>query len=196
MSRIIGIDLGTTNSLVAYMDGDRPTVIRDDSGNSLVPSVVSSVNNGWVIGEGAKKRLLTHPDLTIYSVKRLMGKGLSDVEKERPFFPVGLTEDPPGMIRIALGERTFTPPEISDLILKEVKERAEYESELKQANDEREKANRELEATLKAVRKAEEAEDSKKSEDEMTSEEAVDWSESPDSGRSNPPGKALAPLYL
>lgn len=125
MPKIVGIDLGTTNSLVAYMDQGRPKVIADSEGRTLVPSIVSVDEHGWMVGEGAKKRLVTHPHLTVYSVKRLMGKALADAEEERRNFPVLLTEKQPGVIQVEMGRFRFTPPELSALILKEIKQRAE-----------------------------------------------------------------------
>lgn len=125
MSKIVGIDLGTTNSLVAYMDGKEPRVIADLEGRTLVPSVISVDDQGWIVGERAKQRLLTHPKTTVYSVKRLMGKGLGDAQEERKYFPVSLSEKQPGVIQVELGQYRLTPPELSALILKEVKQRAE-----------------------------------------------------------------------
>lgn len=125
MSKIVGIDLGTTNSLVAYMDGKEPKVIADREGRTLVPSVISVDDQGWIVGERAKQRLMTHPKTTVYSVKRLMGKGLTDVQEERKYFPVALIEKQPGIIQVELGPYRLTPPELSALILKEVKQRAE-----------------------------------------------------------------------
>jgi molecular chaperone DnaK len=125
MSKIVGIDLGTTNSLVAYMDGREPKVIADREGRTLVPSVISVDDQGWIVGERAKQRLLTHPTTTVYSVKRLMGKGLGDAQEEQKYFPVSLSEKRPGVIQVELGQYRLTPPELSALILKEVKQRAE-----------------------------------------------------------------------
>jgi len=125
MSKIVGIDLGTTNSLVAYMDGKEPKVIADREGRTLVPSVISVDEEGWIVGVPAQQRLMTHPQLTVYSVKRLMGKGLADAREERKYFPVSLTEKQPGIIQVELGPYRLTPPELSALILKEVKHRAE-----------------------------------------------------------------------
>jgi molecular chaperone DnaK len=125
MSKIVGIDLGTTNSLVAYMDGKEPKVIVDREGRALIPSVISIDDQGWLVGERAKERLLTHPQATVYSVKRLMGKGLEDAQAERKYFPVSLSEKQPGIIQVELGQHRLTPPELSALILKEVKQRAE-----------------------------------------------------------------------
>jgi len=125
MSKIVGIDLGTTNTLVAIMDGKEPKVIADREGQTLVPSVISVDEHGWIVGERAKERLLTHPRTTVYSVKRLMGKGLEDAQDERKNFPVVLSEKQPGVIQVELGQYRLTPPELSALILKEIKQRAE-----------------------------------------------------------------------
>jgi Fe-S protein assembly chaperone HscA len=107
------------------MNGKEPKVIADREGRTLVPSVISVDEQGWMVGERAQQRLMTHPQSTIYSVKRLMGKGLTDVQEERKYFPVSLTEKQPGIIQVELGPYRLTPPELSALILKEVKHRAE-----------------------------------------------------------------------
>ena len=89
MSRVVGIDLGTTNSLVAFVEGGRPVVIRDKSGDALVPSIVSIAGDGTTyVGREAQRRLLTEPERTVYSVKRFMGKGIEDVshDMERDYF--------------------------------------------------------------------------------------------------------------
>src|ERR1044071_9521261 len=88
MSKVVGIDLGTTNSLVAYVKDGVPLVIRDQSGDGLVPSVVSVTDEGTVyVGREAQRRLLTDAAHTAYSVKRFMGKGLGDVQHEARHFP-------------------------------------------------------------------------------------------------------------
>lgn len=138
MSRIVGIDLGTTNSLVAYMDGTEPKVIPDSLGHKLVPSVISFNEKGWVVGEAAKKQLITHAERTVYSVKRLMGKGLADLQEELKYFPLLLKEqatEDGGVIKIRMGERDYTPPELSALILRELKLRAEgyFKEEVRQS---------------------------------------------------------------
>ena len=126
MSRIVGIDLGTTNSLVAFVGKDGPVVIRDDAGDALVPSVVSIDAAGTVsVGREAEKRLLTDPLRTVYSVKRLMGRGAEDVRDEAALFPFRLSGEAGGVVRVGLGERDLTPPEISAFILRELKRRAE-----------------------------------------------------------------------
>ena len=124
MTRIVGIDLGTTNSLVAYMKDGTPTVIAGRSGRTMVPSVVALTDNGLIVGDSAKEHLTRNPERTVYSVKRFMGKGLADVQSELSYFPYSLTEQG-GVIRIQLGEKSYSPPQISALILKELKQRAE-----------------------------------------------------------------------
>ena len=126
--RIVGIDLGTTNSLVAFMQGESPVVIPGDDGSNLVPSVVAlDENNQPVIGNAARKYLTETPERAVYSIKRLMGRGVDDVQEELKFFPFRLAEDLQAgeVIRIKLGDKTFTPPEISALILRQLKRNAE-----------------------------------------------------------------------
>ena len=124
MAPIVGIDLGTTNSLVAYMDGDGPRVIFGKHGQPHVPSIVGLTDNGLMVGEPAKEHLVRDPLRTIYSVKRFMGKSLADVSDELNYFPYTLREKG-GVIRIQVGEKTYSPPQISAMILKELKLRAE-----------------------------------------------------------------------
>ena len=126
--RIVGIDLGTTNSLVAFMQGESPVVIPGDDGVNLVPSVVAlDENNQPIIGNAARNSLIEHPDRAVYSIKRLMGRGIDDVQEELKFFPFRLAEDLQAgeVLRIKLGEKTYTPPEISALILRQLKRNAE-----------------------------------------------------------------------
>src|SRR5262245_57581762 len=129
MSKVVGIDLGTTNSLVAFVRDGEPVVIRDKSGDALVPSVVSIPPDGTVfVGREAQRRLLTDAGRTVYSVKRFMGKGVDDVSGEARHFPfrVGPSRQAnDGVVRIGLGDREYTPPEISAFILRELKHRAE-----------------------------------------------------------------------
>ena len=127
MSPVVGIDLGTTNSLVAFVGKDAaPRVIRDASGDGLVPSIVSVNDAGTVfVGREAQRRLLTDPVHTVYSVKRFMGRGADDVEGEAKLFPFRFQGEAGGVVRLGLGERQFTPPEISAFILRELKRRAE-----------------------------------------------------------------------
>ena len=128
MGRVVGIDLGTTFSLIAYMDAQTsaPKCIPGPHGSALCPSVVSVDRDGEIIvGDAARQRLLTQPDRTIYSVKRLMGRGVADVESELKIFPFRIDPDSDNVIRVRLGDRTFTPPEISAYILRELKSWAE-----------------------------------------------------------------------
>src|SRR5713101_2430171 len=128
MGRIVGIDLGTTNSLVAYLDPqtNQPKCIPGPYGEALCPSVVSLDPDGAiVVGEPARRRLLTQPDRTIYSVKRLMGRGVEDVREELQLFPFRIDPQSEQVIRVRLGDRVFTPPEISAFILRELKSWAE-----------------------------------------------------------------------
>jgi len=128
MSRIVGIDLGTTNSLVAYIDAQtkEPKCIPGPYGSTLCPSVVSlDADGSIVVGEAARRRLLTQPERTIYSVKRLMGRGAADVQDELKLFPFRIDPNSKSVIRVQLGDKYFTPPEISAFILRELKNWAE-----------------------------------------------------------------------
>src|SRR4030081_3242716 len=91
---IVGIDLGTTNSLVAFMPGENPVVIPGDDGSNLVPSVVALDRNGQpIVGNAARNSLIGTPERAIYSVKRLMGRGIEDIQEELKLFPFRLAED-------------------------------------------------------------------------------------------------------
>jgi Fe-S protein assembly chaperone HscA len=125
---IVGIDLGTTNSLVAYMQGDTPAVIPGEDGLNLVPSVVAlDGNNQVIVGNPARKFLIETSNRAVYSVKRLMGRGVEDIREELKLFPFRLADDmqPGEVLRIQIGERSYTPPEISALILRQLKRNAE-----------------------------------------------------------------------
>ena len=125
-SRVIGIDLGTTNSLAGYMDAASPKIIPDTEGHNIVPSIVSYTETGEVIvGRQAGELLMTQPERTVYSVKRLMGRGVADVEEELALFPFQISEGSESVIRVALGDRSFTPPEISAYVLRQLKSNAE-----------------------------------------------------------------------
>src|SRR3989475_6002009 len=126
--RIVGIDLGTTNSLVAFMQGDNPVVIPGEDGLNLVPSVVAlDETDQIIVGNAARKYLIETPERAVYSIKRLMGRGLEDIQEELKLFPFRLAGDLQAgeVIRIKLGEKTFTPPEISAFILRQLKRNAE-----------------------------------------------------------------------
>src|SRR5579875_2447798 len=129
--RIVGIDLGTTNSLVAFMQGEQPVVIPGEDGSNLVPSVVALDTTGgqrrFVVGNAARDHLLRTPERVIYSAKRLMGRGIEDVQEELRLFPFRLAAglQPGEVLRIRLGEEEFTPPEISAYVLRQLKRNAE-----------------------------------------------------------------------
>jgi molecular chaperone DnaK len=124
--RVVGIDLGTTNSLVAWMNLTKPEVIPGEDGDKLVPSIVSYTTSGdYIVGNAARQELIDHPDRTIYSVKRLMGRGVADVQDELKLFPFRIAEGSGSVISVQLGEKTLTPPEISALILRQLRKNAE-----------------------------------------------------------------------
>jgi molecular chaperone DnaK len=119
--RIVGIDLGTTNSLVAVMDLTGPRIL-----SGIVPSVVSVTESGEVIaGVVAREMLITHPERTVYSVKRLMGRGAGDVQDELKLFPFHIVEGSESVLKLQLGDKVMTPPEVSAYILRKLKEDAE-----------------------------------------------------------------------
>jgi Fe-S protein assembly chaperone HscA len=124
-SKIVGIDLGTTNSLVAVMELTGPRIL-----SGIVPSVVSATESGEVIaGEAAREMLITHPERTVYSVKRLMGRGLADIGEELKLFPFRLAKGSENILQLRLGDKTsekiMTPPEVSAHILLKLKNDAE-----------------------------------------------------------------------
>jgi Fe-S protein assembly chaperone HscA len=126
--RIVGIDLGTTNSLVAYMQGEQPVVIPGEDGSPLVPSVVAIPEKRQsIVGNPAHKYLVQSPERVVYSAKRLMGRGIEDVQGELKLFPFRIAPDlaPGEVIRLQIGEEQFTPPEISALVLRQLKRNAE-----------------------------------------------------------------------
>ena len=126
MGKVVGIDLGTTNSLVAYVRDGVPVVIRDSSGEALLPSIVSVDAGGTVfVGREAQRRLLTDPSRTVYSVKRFMGRGVDDVQGDAHLLPFTVGGEAGGVVRIGVGDKEFTPPEISAFVLRELKRRAE-----------------------------------------------------------------------
>jgi len=138
--RVVGIDLGTTNSLIATMQGNVPIVIPGEDGSAIVPSVVAfeeETANGFAVGNAARKVLLTNAADAVYSVKRLMGRDLADVEPELKLFPFHLAHGlkPGEVLRLKVGGLTLTPPEISAYILLQLKRNAErfFGAEVKQA---------------------------------------------------------------
>jgi len=125
-ARVVGIDLGTTNSLVAYVSDNGAEVIRDESGNGLVPSIVyyDHEQDRLLVGEEARDRLITEPRKAIYSVKRFMGKGSADVQEDLSLVPFQIAAGSEQVIGFQMGDRVFTPPEISAFILRDLKKRA------------------------------------------------------------------------
>ena len=125
--RIVGIDLGTTNSLVAFMQGAEPVVIPGEDGVNLVPSVVAYTPHGILVGNAARGTLLSSPADAVYSAKRLMGRDLADVQDELKLFPFQLADDLKAgeVLRLRIGGKEFTPPEISAHVLLQLKKNAE-----------------------------------------------------------------------
>ena len=128
--RVVGIDLGTTNSLVAFMQGDSPVVIPGEDGDRLVPSVVafnSDSAEGFVVGNAARATLLTDSSSAVYSAKRLMGRDLADIEEELKLFPFKLADGlkPGEVLKLNVGGLLLTPPEISAYVLLQLKKNAE-----------------------------------------------------------------------
>src|SRR4051794_17830591 len=126
---VVGIDLGTTFSLAAYVQDGRPVVVRDAAGTALVPSVVSFHDDGSVlVGTAARERALSDPDHTVFSIKRLMGRTLADLRKELKLIPHQIVEREvePGrkVLHVRIAGKEHTPEELSALILKEVRRRA------------------------------------------------------------------------
>jgi Fe-S protein assembly chaperone HscA len=126
VSRIIGIDLGTTNSLVGFVDerSGLPRVIPDAEGRALLPSIVGFTPEGLIVGDAARRQLARRPADTVYSVKRLMGRGYEDVRDELPYLPFQVMPAN-GTVKLRVGGREVTPPEVSAVVLMALKERAE-----------------------------------------------------------------------
>ena len=124
--KIIGIDLGTTNSVVAVMEGKEPKVIPNQEGNRLTPSVVAFTDKGDVlVGELARRQAITNPKRTIYSIKRFMGRRHSEVASEEKIVPYQVVGGPTDYVKVRVGDKELTPPEISAKILRKLKEAAE-----------------------------------------------------------------------
>src|SRR5207253_242699 len=126
MSKIIGIDLGTTNSCVAVMEGSEPVVIPNAEGNRTTPSVVAFSKSGErLVGQVAKRQAITNPANTVFSIKRFMGRKFSEVTEEMKMVPFTVVPAPNGDVRIKAGSKEYSPPEISAMILGKLKEAAE-----------------------------------------------------------------------
>ncbi len=128
MTRVIGIDLGTTNSVVAVMEGGEPTVIANAEGSRLTPSVVAmSKSNERLVGQVAKRQAITNPENTIFSIKRFMGRKFNDpdVQRDMKLVPYKVTAAPNGDVQVWMGGRAYSPPEVSAMILQKLKQDAE-----------------------------------------------------------------------
>ncbi|MBV8071558.1 MAG: molecular chaperone DnaK [Acidobacteriaceae bacterium] len=126
MSKIIGIDLGTTNSVVAVMEGGQPAVIPNQEGGRTTPSVVGFTKNGErLVGQVAKRQAVTNPENTIYSIKRLMGRRFNEVAEEMKLVPYKVAAGENGDVRVEIQGKRYSPPEISAMILTKLKEAAE-----------------------------------------------------------------------
>src|SRR5580698_8604587 len=127
MPKIVGIDLGTTNSLVAIVENGAPRVLAGPDGGRLVPSVIHFDENGTVlVGNRAKDMLIEKPQNTIFSIKRFMGKGIDDVRDDLPLLPFNIVPDSgEHIVRIKIFGRDYTPPELSAFVLRELKRNAE-----------------------------------------------------------------------
>lgn len=128
MAKVIGIDLGTTNSVAAYLEGGQAVIIPNKEGSRLTPSVVAFTKNGEIlVGQLARRQAITNPKNTIYSIKRLMGRRYDDpeVERARKVLPYEIVPGEHGEACIKVGDRVYTPPEISAMILRKIKEDAE-----------------------------------------------------------------------
>jgi molecular chaperone DnaK len=124
--KVIGIDLGTTNSAVAVMEGGQPTVIANEEGGRTTPSVVAFTDEGErLVGAIAKRQSVTNPTGTVYSIKRFMGRRLGEVPEEISLVPFGVIEGPEGVVSVKVGDKTYAPPEISAMILQKLKVAAE-----------------------------------------------------------------------
>src|SRR5437868_9601635 len=126
MAKIIGIDLGTTNSCVAVMEGGEPKVIANEEGGRTTPSVVGFTKTGErLVGQVAKRQAITNPENTVYSIKRFMGRRYDEVQEEIKLVPYEVVRGPNDLAVVKVGAKTYTPPEISAMILRKLKEAAE-----------------------------------------------------------------------
>jgi molecular chaperone DnaK len=129
MPKVIGVDLGTTNSVVAVMEAGEPTVLENAEGNRITPSVVAvnPKSGERMVGQVAKRQAVTNPDNTIFSIKRFMGRKYDDPEVQRtlPLVPYKVTKAPNGDVRVMMGGKEYSPPEVSAMILQKLKQDAE-----------------------------------------------------------------------
>src|SRR5690606_26244017 len=126
MSKVIGIDLGTTNSVVAVMEGGQPKVLINEQGSRLTPSVVAFTEKGErLVGQRARHQQVTNPKNTIYSIKRFMGRRHKEVSQEEKIVPYEVVGGPDELVRVQAGGKEYAPPEISAMILRDLKATAE-----------------------------------------------------------------------
>jgi molecular chaperone DnaK len=126
MSKIIGIDLGTTNSVVAVMEGGEPVVITNPEGSRITPSVVAFTKSGErLVGQVAKRQAVTNPENTVFSIKRFMGRKFDEVNEEMKMVPYSVVRASNGDVRVKAGGKEYSPPEISAMILQKLKQAAE-----------------------------------------------------------------------
>ncbi len=126
MGKVIGIDLGTTNSVVAVMEGGEPRIIPNQEGARTTPSVVAFTKDGEIlVGQVAKRQAVTNPENTIFSIKRFMGRRYEEVQDEISMVPYKVVKGPKGDVRVEVGGKLYSPPEISAMILRKLKEAAE-----------------------------------------------------------------------
>ncbi|MCA9316525.1 MAG: Hsp70 family protein, partial [Planctomycetes bacterium] len=124
--KIIGIDLGTTNSVVAVMEGGEPRVIVNADGHRVTPSVVAFTESGErLVGQAARRQAVTNPENTIYSIKRFMGRRHAEVEAEEKLVPYKIVGGSDELVKVDVRGKSFTPPEISAIILQHLKKAAE-----------------------------------------------------------------------
>ena len=126
MGKIVGIDLGTTNSVIAVMEGSEPKVILNEEGSRTTPSVVAFTKEGEIrVGQVAKRQAIANPENTIFSIKRFMGRALDEVSEELKMVPYEVIQGSKSEVRIKAGDKSYTPPEISAMILQKLKKSAE-----------------------------------------------------------------------
>src|SRR4029077_18899876 len=126
MSKVVGIDLGTTNSVVAFLENGEPTVIANAEGGRITPSVVGFAKEGErLVGQVAKRQAVTNPENTIFSIKRFMGRKFSEISEEAKMVPYKVVEAANGDVRIEVAGKQYSPPEISAMILQKMKDAAE-----------------------------------------------------------------------
>src|SRR5436309_500208 len=126
MSKVVGIDLGTTNSVVAFLENGEPTVISNAEGGRITPSVVAFTKDGdRPVGQVAKRQAVTNPENTIFSIKRFMGRKYNEISEEAKMVPYKVTQAGNGDVRIEVRGTLYSPPEISAMILQKLKQAAE-----------------------------------------------------------------------